>query len=402
MIVKRHPKSKLRILFIHNRYQQAGGEDVAFQLEVDLLKKDHAVDVLLFSNDHIVDLRSRIGTAIKSIYSLSSFRIVRKKILAFKPDVIHIHNLFFNASPSILVAAYKMNIPVVVTLHNYRLICANALLLRNDYVCELCINKKLPTAGVRYKCYRNSYVQSAVVTAITGIHKLLKTWNRCVSQYICLTEFSKNKLLHSSLQLQEKQFSVLPNFVPDLIPGLKVRKNFFLYVGRISKEKGVDVVLEAFLNLKTENLIVVGEGPDKGRLEKIYGSASNIMFVGKKDKPEVLHLMSETKALVFPSLCYENLPFTIIESFSTSTPVIASRLGAMLEIVRDGYNGFHFKPGESSDLVRTVLEFGKLNLDQQAELYVQARSSYEQKFHPDIHYQSLISVYEKVIEAKTK
>jgi glycosyltransferase involved in cell wall biosynthesis len=387
----------LKVLFIHNRYQQAGGEDLAFELEAELLRQNHSVEVLLFSNDKIVTGFNKFKAAVTSIYSVSSALKVKKAIQLYKPDIIHVHNLFFDASPSVLASAYRQKVPVVVTLHNYRLICANALLLRNNQVCELCIDKKLPTAGIRYKCYRNSAVQSAVVTAITGIHKLIKSWNKYVYQYICLTEFSKEKLLYSSLQLNEKQLLVVPNFVPDPKAYFNIRENFFLYVGRISKEKGVDVLLKAFLKLKTQNLVIIGDGPEKNILERQY-TAANIIFAGQKNKTDVLDLMSKAKALVFPSLCYENLPFTIIESYSTATPVIASGLGAMLEIVNDGYNGFHFMPGDVEDLEKALLKFLNLNEEQKRKIYAQARISYEEKFHPDIHYRALMNVYEKAIE----
>ncbi len=388
----------MKILFIHNRYQQAGGEDVAFQLEVGLLRQHHDVDVLHFSNDHILTLWDKISSAAKSVYNFFSFRTVISKISTFKPDVIHVHNLFFSASPSILIAAYKKKVPVVVTLHNYRLICANALLLRNNQVCELCVNKTLPLEGIKYKCYRSSSVQSGIVTAITGVHKIVKTWNRCVSQYICLTEFSKSKILFSSLQLKEQQIQVIPNFVPDITTGIHKKGDFFLYVGRISKEKGVEVLLKAFLKIPGQSLLIVGDGPEKLMLEEKYRNAVNISFLGQKDKASVLGLMAQCQALLFPSLCYENLPFTIIEAFSAGTPVIASRLGAMLEVIRNGYNGFHFTPGSHEELEAVVLKFVQLNEEEQKVLYKQARRSYEEKFHPDAHYKALINVYEKAIK----
>ena len=202
--------------------------------------------------------------------------------------------------------------------------------------------------------------------------------------------------------MKEDQLIVIPNFVPDPKSDFKLRKNFFLYVGRISKEKGVDVLLKAFTNLGTENLVIVGDGPEKDSLEKKYSSASNITFVGKKDTKEVFRLLSETKAHLFPSHCYENLPFTIIESFSTATPVIASRLGAMLEIVKDGYNGFHFTPGDAGNLESVLLKFDQLDREEQQQLCIQARMSYDEKFHPDAHYKALMNVYENALEEKKK
>ena len=272
----------MRILFIHNRYKQEGGEDVAFELEADLLRRNHTVEILLFDNSRIAKFFDNLHAGLFSIYNFSSAKKIKKVISVFKPDIIHVHNLFFTASPSILIAARKARIPVIVTLHNYRLICSNALLLRDNKICELCINKKLPIEGIKYKCYHNSRVQSALVTSITGFHKLLKTWNHCVSKYICLTEFSRQKILDSSVQLKADQLSVISNCVPDVKYDFLPRGNYFLYVGRISEEKGISTLIKGFKQMESETLLIVGDGPEKVKLQEQYSSASNIIFAGKK------------------------------------------------------------------------------------------------------------------------
>jgi glycosyltransferase involved in cell wall biosynthesis len=393
----------VRILFIHNRYRYEGGEDVAVGLEVALLKQNgHDVEVLLFDNLHISTTPNRIKAGLQAFYNFSSARKTAATIERFKPEVIHIHNLFFIASPSVLYVANKYRIPVIITVHNYRLVCANALLIRNNQVCELCVNKTFPLAGIRYKCYRNSAVESAFAASVTGIHKLIKTWNKYVSQYIVLTHFAKNKLLASSLKLKEQQLSVVSNFVPDegrrLLPA---RERYFLFVGRLSAEKGLPVLIQTFADLKSETLVIIGDGPQRQILEEQSFLHPNIRFAGKKSKTEVLDFLGQCTALVFPSICFEGMPYTILEAFSMGTPVIASNLGAMAEMIKDGYNGFLFQPGDAASLKDGLLKFKRLG-EQQNDLSRQARLTYEKSYHPQIHYHAMMSIYQKAIETYKK
>ena len=277
------------------------------------------------------------------------------------------------------------------------MICANASFLRNNKICELCVNKKLPWTGIKYSCYRNSFIESALVTGITSFHKIIKTWNHYISQYILLTEFAKDKMLHSSLDLNEEKISVIPNFIPDSKAVLE-KKEFFLYVGRISKEKGVNILVDAFANLKSEKILIVGEGPEKANLELLSLHNSNINFMGKKSKSEVLDLMQQCKALIFPSICYEGLPFTILEAFASGTPVIASDIGAMTHLITNDYNGLHFTVNNPEDLQHCISRFNNLSVEEKLKLAARSRNSYETKYHPKIYYNAIIKVYTKALE----
>lgn len=390
----------MKVLFIHNHYKLAGGEDIALKLQQDLFtQKGDDVRVILFDNSEIKNGFPLI-TGINSIYNSSSKHKIAREIELFKPDIIHIHNLFFLASPSVLFAAYDSKVPVIFTLHNFRLICCNAFLLRNQSICELCTQKVVPLSGIKYKCYRSSHAQSALVTAITSIHKLIGTWKNKVHTYIALTEFGKAKLFNSSLRLPEGQMVVVPNFVSDPGTGSSSRQDFFLFVGRISPEKGVALLLECFASLPQHTVVIAGEGPEREALERQYGNYPNISFYGQQSKSQVFELMKQTKAMIAPSIWFEGLPFTIIEALSTGTPVIASRLGAMTEIIQDGYNGFHFESGNVEDLKKAVLRFSELAGDKQAGIYRQSRQTYEEKYHPDVYYKSIKSVYAKAIDNK--
>lgn len=388
----------MRILIIHNKYKQFGGEDVAVELESSILVKNkHDVEILYFDNFPIDGYGSRIGSAFRAIYNSSSARKVSKMIRQFKPDIIHIHNLFFIASPSVIYAAHKHKIPVILTLHNYRLICANALLLRNGQICELCTQKKFPFSGIRYKCYRDSAIESALVTSITGIHKLFKTWQNKIHTYITLNEFSKSKLLYSSLHIPPARMITKPNFVPDPGEGNIQRENFFLFAGRLVKEKGVHVLARAFSIMPENKIIIIGDGPEKDLLQEQFRSYPNISFEGQMEKEMVTEQMKRCKAFICPSIWYEGAPLTIIEAFATGTPVIASRLGSMAESITDGFNGLHFTAGDADDLCAKI----RLLVTETANnsmLYRNARQTYLEKYHADIHYNAILRIYENAVK----
>jgi len=389
----------MRILFIHNKYQQEGGEDVALDLEVQLLlQKGHAVKTLFFNNDDIEGLATKVKKGLQAIYNFRSARILEEALADFHPDIVHVHNLFFSASPSVIWAASRYGAPVVYTLHNYRLICANALLLRDNHICHLCVKKTFPLAGIRYKCYRGSAVQSGLVTLTTGLHKVLGTWRKKVAAYIVLTEFARSIIRSSSLLPPDGPLQLLPNFIFDPGQGKDAggRQDFYLFVGRIAPEKGVHVLLETFARLPDSRVLIIGDGPDKNRLEAMYQSFKNIIFAGKKEKAQVLRSMQECRALLFPSIWYEGLPYTIIEAFATGTPVFASKIGAMEELIQDGFNGYHFTAGDAEALKSKIVHF-EGHPEEKQRLYEHARKTYTDKYHPEIHYASLLSIYENLL-----
>jgi len=392
----------VRVLFIHNEYLQAGGEDVAVALESEILREHgHEVKTLFFQNSKPSGIGSKLNTGLRAIYNSRTYRTVHDEIESFKPDLIHIHNLFFVASPSVLFAAQRLKVPVVLTIHNYRLICANAMLLRDGKVCELCVHKKFPLSGIRYKCYHNSGMESAMVTLISSVHKFIGTWKNQVNRFIVPSNFLKNRLVHSSLNVVEDKFLVKPNFIPDPGKGQEEREDFFLFVGRLSSEKGIYTLCDTFQQRPGAKLIIVGDGPDREEVEARFLDSDSVVVKGWMDKPEVLSYMKRCKALIFPSTWFEGLPLTIVESFATGTPIIASKLGAMAEMVGDGYNGFHFEVANSQDLHRKIELFLQLDEKERGQLYENARATYLNKYHPQIHYQTILPLYEHVIGEKS-
>jgi glycosyltransferase involved in cell wall biosynthesis len=380
--------------------QSAGGEDTTVQAESELMRmKGHDVFVYFFDNASFGDgIGGKLNAGFSAIYNRSSAAKIRKVLVDFKPDIVHVHNFFFAASPSVLMEVHKLRVPLAVTIQNYRLICANAFLLRNNKVCDLCVSHDFPWYGVKYKCYHGSAVQSAAVGAMAAIHKWLGTWKKVVDLYIMPSAFARNKLMHSSFNVDEQKTAVKPNFIQD--PGVadnSSRQDNYLFIGRLSMEKGVDVLLKAFTQLPDQRLVVAGDGPERENLMRTYGHLKNVEFVGHKNKEEVLALMRTCRALIFPSIWYEGLPLTIIESFATGTPVIGSNLGAMSEMIRNNENGMLFETGVVDQLKESVLRMNSMITDGDYSLHSGAREAYLEKYHPEKSYEAIMKLYNSII-----
>jgi glycosyltransferase involved in cell wall biosynthesis len=378
----------------------AGGEDTTVDAEVKLLlSHGHEVRVLFFDNDRMgKGIATRVLAGFESIYNPTSSKIVRQEIKAFMPDVVHLHNFYFTASPSVIIATYRLNVPVVMTIHNYRLICANCLLLRNNAICELCVNHTFPWYGVVHKCYHDSAIQSAVVGSIGAIHKLIGTWQNKVDRFIAPAEFIKSKLINSSLRLPPAKVEVKRNFVePPGVGNQNEREDFFLFIGRLSMEKGVYTLLKCFNDLPHINLVIAGDGPERKALSLEFGHLPNVQFRGHLARVELMQLLKKCKASIFPSICYEGLPLSVIEALATGTPVIASRLGAMEEMIQHGENGLLFEPGNHVQLRDVVSSFHQ---HPRESFYQAAYESYKKNYHPEKCYDDVMKIYQTAIGMK--
>lgn len=391
----------MKVLLIHNRYQQKGGEDVVFQSEGNLLAAHgHSVDRLLFDNTTIRSKRDILLSGVGIVYNTKSAKIATVKMRIFQPDVIHVHNFFPLASPSIFFVAQAHQIPVVVTLHNYRLICPSYNLYYNGKIYEKSIHQKFPVDAILKGVYRNSKIQTATTVLMTGIHKLLHTWQNKVDKYIVLTEFAKQLFLDSSLNVPVDQLVVKPNFTEDTGAGSAVREDFFLFIGRLTEEKGILTLLESAGKLPYQ-LKIVGDGPLRGAVEAAVKANSRIEYLGFRDKTFVNQLLKQCRALIFPSVWYEGFPMTIVEAFAAGTPVICSRLGGMAEIVQDQQTGLHTEPGNAGDLAIKIDYLSK-NPELAQTLGNTARATYEQNYTPEQNYQQLLAIYRSVIAANKR
>lgn len=379
----------LRVLVCHNRYQQRGGEDSVFESEVSLLR-GYGNKVHVFERDNADLNRSgRLSAAINTIWSNSSSCDFESMVYEFKPDIVHVHNTFARISPSIYWVANRLKVPVVQTLHNFRLICPQAMLLRNGKVCEDCIGK-IPWRGVVRACFRESRVQTVVLSGMITVHRIAGTWQNKVTRYIALNEFCRQKFIEGGLPAG--RIVVKPNFV-DFDAPANVLRSGFLFVGRLSSEKGVDVLVAAASQIENADVRIAGTGPESDRIQGV----ENVRLLGALGGDAVRVMMSRSMALVLPSIWYENFPRTLVEAFGCGLPVIASRIGALAELVQDGVTGLLFEPGNANDLA-DKMRWALNNPERMSEMGRNARNLYEAEFTADRNYKQLMAIYRDAIE----
>ena len=393
-------EDSLKIVVVHNTYQQPGGEDVVFEQERRMLENaGHQVVPYCRSNWDVDSYHGvrLVNLAARTIWASDSRREFLQLLQQEKPDLVHVHNTFVMISPSIYSACSEARIPVVQTLHNYRLLCPTATFFRDGKVCEECLAGSL-WQGVKHACYRDSYSASAVVALMLASHRLRDTWKREISCFIALSEFARNKFVEGGLP-GEKIF-VKPNFVsPD--PGARTGDgDYALFVGRLSPKKRVDTLLEAWKRLSQPiPLLILGGGPDKERLTA-QASAEGLAYVelkGHMPREQTLAAINQARFLIFASEWYENFPVTLVESFACSTPVICSRMGVMPEIVADGRTGVHFTPADPEDLARKV-EWAWTHPKEMRAMGQEARREYEVKYTAEKNYPVLLEIYKRALQ----
>jgi len=383
----------MRILAIHNYYQIRGGEDECYEAEMELLQKHgHLVDLYQEKNERVAAL-GKLRTAARTLWSRQSYQAVKQRLTAQAYDVVHVQNFFPLISPSVYYAARDRGVPVVQTLHNYRLLCPNALFFRDGKVCEDCMGKEIAYPGVIHRCYRQSKTASAGVAMMLAFHRAKNTWLEQVDLYIALTEFARQKFIEGGLPADK--IVVKPNFV-GLDPGIgEGQGGYALYVGRLSVEKGLDTLLAAWKQLKSHiPLKIVGEGPLAAQVIEATKQLPSVEWLGRRPMTEVYDLMGEAKFLVFPSKWYETFGRVAVEAFAKGTPVIAANIGAIAELVEAGRTGLHFRPGDAEDLA-TQIEWALENSEKLSQMRQAARVEFEAKYTAEKNYQRLMDIYAK-------
>lgn len=379
----------MKILIAHNAYRLAGGEDAVVEAEATLLR-EHGHQVVLYRrHNNELQSMSSANAAASAIWSYRSSAEMADLCTRFAPEIIHVHNTFPLMSPSILWTAAKKRIPVIQTLHNFRLLCPQAMFLRDGKVCEDCLGK-LPWRGVTRKCYRQSALQSAVAATVLVTHRALRTYHGRISRFVALSTFARDKLISGGLPAE--RFRIKPNFVrSDRMPCWSQRSGG-LFVGRLSAEKGLDVLANAIHMSGSTDISVVGSGP----LENFAQNAFGNRYLGPQPREHVLDLLHKVRYLVAPSTCYETFGLALIEAFACGTPVIASRHGAFAELVNDGVNGLLFSPGDARDLADKIA-WAESHPDKLLEMGRVARRDYEAKYTPKRNYDVLMDIYEDAI-----
>lgn len=386
----------MKIIQVHNAYQNSGGEEVVVAAEYEMLKQyGHEIHQWIVENLGIADVNAlrKAVIARQSIWSDDSYHNIRKKLQDLKADIVHVHNTIPLISPSVYAACRDVGVPVVHTLHNYKLICPGAYFYRNGRVCEDCIGKPIPYPSVIHGCYRDSRSQTAVAVAGLTTHRLRGTYKNEVDIYIALTRFARQKFIEGGLPTGK--IAVKPNFVTSDIKVGDHTGEYALFVGKIVQYKGIETLLKAWHLLdEAIPLKIVGQGP----LEIILKSnlPNNVEYLGPLPREKVVHLMQNATLLIFPSEWYEGFPMTVTEAFATGLPVIASRIGGITEIVKEGYSGWNFTPEEAQDLAHTVQKAWLENTELQRR-GVMARKQYEDHYSLDKNYQMMMSIYETAI-----
>jgi glycosyltransferase involved in cell wall biosynthesis len=375
---------------VHNAYQQRGGEDAVVDAEIKLLRSyGHKVVEYRRSNEELNKM-SRSSAALQTFWSRGAAHKAAELITLENIDVVHCHNTFPLISPAVYWAAARARVPVVQTLHNFRLICPQALMLRNDAPCEDCVGH-VPWRGVMHGCYRDSRLQTGVLAGMITAHRVLGTWRDKVARYIALNEFCRQKFIQGGLPAN--RIVVKPNFVDAGPAPVRIKRLGALYVGRLSQEKGISVLATAMRRLQGRvGLTVVGVGPQADLLDNLPG----VRLLGALPGNEVMELMRHTQMLVLPSICYENFPRTLVEAFGCGLPVVASRLGGMAHLIDHDRNGLLFDAGSANALAAAM---DSLASDPQrcAEMGLAARQTYEESLTPEINYKMLMQIYEDAL-----
>lgn len=399
------------ILAVHNFYQGPGGEDVVFATEAAMLeRKGHRVIRYEDRNERIGGgMVNGVASGMAAVWNQGSYVRVQRLAREHRPDVAHFHNTFPLISPAAYYAARREGVAVVQTLHNYRLLCPGGNFLRDGRVCEECVERRSLAPAIAHACYRGSRSGSAAVAAMLTVHRAVGTWRRMVDVYVAPSEFVRQKFIASGFAAERilvKPNTLAPNtLAPNTLTNdadadeadcagdrRDCGVGYALFVGRLWEVKGIRTLAAAWKKLGDIPLLVAGEGPLSG-IEWPAG----VTRLGVQSRERVRELMRGARALVFPSVCYEGQPLTIIEAFASGLPVIGSALGGVRELIDDGRTGLLFRAGDAEDLAAKV-RWAFAHCEEMDAMRVHARREYEAKFTAERNYGLLMEIYESAME----
>jgi glycosyltransferase involved in cell wall biosynthesis len=391
----------LKILIVHNYYRQAGGERAAVEAQQELLSS-RGHDVILYSRDNgeieRYGVMQKLWFFVQTVSSTRTRREIQDLIQRERPDLVHVHNVFPLISPSAYRAVKETGLPIVQTVHNYRFMCPNALFYTHDRVCERCKHGRTWHAA-RWKCYRQSYPLSALYALAIGLHRRWRTFE-CIDRFITLAPFASQKLVEGGIA-REDRITVLGNPLLDPLPATGSTgesESYIIYLGRLSPEKGVHVLLRALAEAPGLPLKVLGEGPQAEDLQAMarQQGLDQVEFLGRVDGERKWQLLRGAFALVVPSLCYETFGLSALEGLCVGTPVVASDLGSLPQLVEDGKSGLLFPPGDATAL-RDRLDWLAANPQRGQEMGQHGRRIVETRYRAQVYYEGLMDVYSEVL-----
>lgn len=379
---------KEKVLIVHNYYQIPGGEDTVVANEKKLLE-GYGHKVILYSRNNselkTMSAVQKLLLPFTTVFNPKTYREVKKIIKEQHIDIVHVHNTLNLISPSVYYASFSCKIPVVQTIHNFRLVCPGATFYRDGHICEDCIEQGLGCA-VKHSCYRGSKLQTLMCVITTKIHRMLGTYKKL--NYICLTEFTKEKI---KSVVPEKQIFVKPNFVYDF-GGDSSKSDDFVFVGRLEEIKGIHVLLDAFKMMPDEHLKIVGTGvlDEQVRSRVNKESIKNIELLGFRERTELNQILKASKALIMCSQWYETFGMVIAEAYSNGIPVIVGDIGNIKDLVIDGKTGVLFKYNSSEALRDAVMRINELDTETMGK---EGYKYYREHLAPKSNYNTLIQIY---------
>jgi glycosyltransferase involved in cell wall biosynthesis len=380
----------VRILLAHNYYQQRGGEDVVVEQELELLRaKGHAVALHSVHNDDIRGWRRTASAGALAVYNPAARAVLAEELRRFRPDIVHVHNFFPQLSPSLFDACRAADVPSVMTLHNFRLLCPTSILFLNGKIEERSLTQSAMWAVGR-RAYQGSAMATLPLALMVDFHKWAGTWRRKVDVFVALTEFAKAKFVAGGLP--GDRIVVKANAAADPGPPVEARARLgALYVGRLSPEKGLATLIEAWRGLDVP-LRIAGDGPLRDLCER--AQEPNVTYLGPLERSRVTEEMRRAAFLVLPSTCYEMFPMTLVEAYANGLPVLGSRLGGLESLIDDGVTGLAFAPGDAADL-RAKAAWAAAHPAETARMGAQARAAYEARYTAQHNYENLMAIYER-------
>lgn len=379
----------MKILVAHNAYHYRGGEDTVVDAEVAMLRRN-GHDVLLYRRDNAdITQMPRWRTALNTFWSRRTVDEIGRLQSGFRPDLIHAHNTFPLISASLYGIAERLRVPVVQTLHNFRLVCPQAMLIRNGRSCMDCVGH-WPWRGVMHRCYRGSLPQTAVTAGMLAMHRLAGTWRHRVTRYIVLNQMCREIFIEGGLP--PERMSIKPNFVERCgVPDWEARAGG-VFVGRLSPEKGLDTLARAMQRLPGTTIDVYGKGP----LQEMAENCDGLRYCGFADGKLLRQRIASAAFLVMPSTGIESFGLAAIEAFACGTPVIASRQGGLREIVEHRRNGLLVAPGDAEDLAWAI-DYAQKHPDEMRRMGMEAYQAYLAHYTPERNYDTLLRIYDEAL-----
>ncbi|HDX9659029.1 TPA: glycosyltransferase family 4 protein [Bacillus toyonensis] len=398
-------------------YVRGGAEKYMFDLSDELNNRE--IDIVPFSMkdpknretkydqyfvnnvsyDGEINIFNKISYGLKSIYSSEARKKIGQLLDVESPDIAHLHNYNYQLTPSILYELKKRNIPVVQTLHDPQVICPHHRLydFNRNSICEDCKGHKYFNA-VKNKCIKSSYLASALGAIESTVYHYLKTYEKNIDLFISPSEFLKDKIIEFGV-LPEK-IKVIPNFVDsDYWNYNEGNKGYILFIGRLSEEKGIQILIEAMKQVPDLKLKIAGTGPLSSWVDKIVKmeKLENVEILGYQSGEKLKQLLEESMATVIPAKWYENCPISILESYSCGKPVIGSNLGGIPDMVHNGETGLLFETGNIQDLVNK-LKYVQENPDEMLDMGRKSRKLIETMYNKHKHVDDILKIYKEVIE----